>query len=67
MCAILLSAELVRATPVSVKCAIRHAAKVIYRHAHERTTEKKYFKIIAKQVIILILSSLLAYSMLCIS
>ena len=33
---------LVRATPTHVKCAVRHAVKVIYRHACERTIEENY-------------------------
>ena len=42
VCAILLSAALVRAraTPARVKCAVRQAVKVIRRRARERTIEK---------------------------
>ena len=40
MCAILLSVVLDRATPARVKCAVRHAVKVILRRTRERTIEK---------------------------
>ena len=40
MCAILLSAALVKATPARVKCAVRRAVKVIHRRAREHAKEK---------------------------